>query len=417
LQYQGALVTAGQFGTIAPIGAEQTASGYDLAWKIPGTNQYEVWTTDSNGNFLANITGLVSGNSIALESLETTFHQDLNNDGTIGVTGSVIESFGSTSLLQVGSNYYFKNISSGTGVELQYQGAPVTAGQFSAVPIGAEQTASGYDLAWKISGTNQYEVWTTDNNGNFLANITGLVSGNSTALESLETTFHQDLNGDGTIGIPSVTIEAFGSTSLVEVGSNYYLDNISSGTGPELKYQGAPVTANQFGTIAPIAAEQTASGYDVAWKIPGTNQYEVWTTDSNGNFLANITGLVSGNSIALESLEPTFHQDLNGDGTIGIPPTSAQSGSAMMVEAGNDNFVFRADLGAAPPVTTADKSGWHAPPPSAGDTNITWPHNDAQHDHWQAVQPALDGPDADHHHAAAANFHVADMHASHFIIQ
>jgi serralysin len=116
-------------------------------------------------------------------------------------------------------------------------------------------------------------VWSTDSSGNFIANITGLVSGNSTALEPLETTFHQDLNGDGTIGITTVTIEAFGSTSLVQVGNNYYLDNISSGTGPELQYQGAPVTANQFGTIALIGAEQTASGYDLAWKIPGTNQY------------------------------------------------------------------------------------------------------------------------------------------------
>ena len=54
-----------------------------------------------------------------------------------------------------------------------------------------------------------------------IANITGLVAGNSVALESLETTFQQDLNGDGTIGIPSVTIEAHGSTKLVQVGSNY----------------------------------------------------------------------------------------------------------------------------------------------------------------------------------------------------
>jgi len=42
-----------------PIGAVQTASGYDVAWEIPGANEYTVWTTDSNGNYLSNI-GAVS---------------------------------------------------------------------------------------------------------------------------------------------------------------------------------------------------------------------------------------------------------------------------------------------------------------------------------------------------------------------
>ena len=110
------------------------------------------------------------------------------------------------------------------------------------------------------------------------------VSGNSIALESLETTFHQDLNGDGAIGLVTTVIESFGSTSLVKVGNNYYLESISSGTGPELKYGGAAVVAGQFGSWAPIGAEQTASGYDVAWKNPGADQYTVWSTDSSGNY-------------------------------------------------------------------------------------------------------------------------------------
>ena len=78
--------------------------------------------------------------------------------------------------------------------------------------------------------------------------------------------------------------------------------------------------AGQFGGWTPIGAEQTASGYDVAWKNPGAGQYTVWSTDSNGNYVSNIIGIVSGTSTALESLETTFHQDLNGDGVIGVPP-------------------------------------------------------------------------------------------------
>ena len=78
--------------------------------------------------------------------------------------------------------------------------------------------------------------------------------------------------------------------------------------------------AGQFGEVAPIGAEQTASGYEVAWKVPGADQYSVWVTDKNGNYLSNPLTSVSGTSAALQSIETSFHQDLNGDGTIGPPP-------------------------------------------------------------------------------------------------
>ena len=33
-------VVAGEFGGWTPIGAVQTASGYDVAWELPGANEY-----------------------------------------------------------------------------------------------------------------------------------------------------------------------------------------------------------------------------------------------------------------------------------------------------------------------------------------------------------------------------------------
>ena len=61
--------------------------------------------------------------------------------------------------------------------------------------------------------------------------------------------------------------------------------------------------------------------------LPGSDQYTVWNTDINGNFISNGTGgIVSGSSAALRSLEPSFQQDLNGDGVIGVP-------SAVVIEA------------------------------------------------------------------------------------
>ena len=71
------------------------------------------------------------------------------------------------------------------------------------------------------------------------------------------------------------------------------------------------------GVWEPIAAETTATGYEVAWKAVGSNQFTVMNTDQNGNLISNI-GVVSANSTALQSLESSFHQDLNGDGHIGV---------------------------------------------------------------------------------------------------
>ena len=152
------------------------------------------------------------------------------------------------------------------------------------------------------------------------------MSGSSTALESLETSFHQDLNGDGVIGLGNV-IETLGSTSLVEVGTKFFLDSISTGSGPSLKYTGADIVAGNFYGWTPIGAEQTATGYEVAWKVMGSDQYTIWNTDNNGNYVSSAIGVVSGSSTALELLETSFHQDLNGDGVIGVPSsqTSAET--------------------------------------------------------------------------------------------
>ena len=242
-------MTAGEFGAWTPIGAVQTTSGYDVAWKNTATGLYTVWLTDANGNFLSQPIGAVSGTSTVLEQYETAFNQDLNGDGKIGLPTVVIQTDGNTSLAQVGDNYFFNPVGGGTGPEFKYNGTAVTVGEFGAwSPIGAVQTASGYDVAWKNSSSGLYTVWLTDSNGNFLSQPIGAVPGTSTALEQYETTFNQDLNGDGQIGVPTVVIQTDGSTSLVRVGGNYFFNPVGGGTGPEFKYNGAAVTVGEFGT-------------------------------------------------------------------------------------------------------------------------------------------------------------------------
>ena len=85
-------------------------------------------------------------------------------------------------------------------------------------------------------------------------------------------------------------VESFGSTSLVQVGNNFYFYPVGGSSGPLLKVDGMSVAAGSIG-VELIGAEQTASGYQVALrKAAGADQYTAWRTDSNGNVISNGTG-------------------------------------------------------------------------------------------------------------------------------
>jgi serralysin len=294
-----------------------------------------------------------------LESLETSFHQDLNGDGTIGLLGTIIEATATTALVQVANNYFLDPVAGGSGPELKYQGAPVTSGEFGTyIPLGVEAVSNGYEVAWFDTARNLYSVWSTDANGAYTGNFYQPGPGTSTALEALEPSFQQDLNHDGVIGVPQHTgtaIESIGTTALVQVANNYFLDSVAGGSGPELQYQGAPVTSGEFGAYIPLGVEPVSNGYEVAWFDTVRNLYSVWSTDSSGNYTGNFYQPGPGSSTAFEALEPSFQQDLNGDHTIGIPahasPAAQAASAAPAVQApsagGGDGFAFRADFGVA----------------------------------------------------------------------
>src|SRR4029077_14527748 len=116
--------------------------------------------------------------------------------GLDGQLVATIESFGTTGLQVDGSNRYV--LTGSSTVALRFGGGPVTMGQFGAwTPIGAEQSGGGYLVVWKNAVTDQYVAWSVDGGGNFLSQSAAL-SATSSAIESLETAFSQDLNGDGT---------------------------------------------------------------------------------------------------------------------------------------------------------------------------------------------------------------------------
>src|SRR2546430_1820753 len=234
----------------------------------------------------------------------------------------VIEAQGSTSLVQADNNYHLNNISSGSGPTLKYNGAAVTAGQFDPyVPVAVEQIAGGYQVALERKAVVQGKSGDPDGSGIIIKNAA--YAGNSARLKSLKTGFNQDLNVDGTIGVASTGIEDLGSTSLVQAENNFYLNSISSGSGPTLKYGGAAVTAGQFDPYVPVAVEQIAGGYQVALKYAAGNQFSIWNTDSSGNFISY--AVYAGNSATLKLLETSFQQDLNGDSTVGAAAVTSQA--------------------------------------------------------------------------------------------
>src|SRR5262249_26794419 len=142
LKFSGQDVVTGQFGGLTPIAAEHTASGYELAWKSPGSNLYVLSDIDANGNYLDTIAGPLSASDPTLVSAEIFFQQDLNGDGQVGVLAAPIgatsiETNGNTTLAVSASHFYL--LQNGIGSTLKFSGQDVVSGQFGDLtPIGAE---------------------------------------------------------------------------------------------------------------------------------------------------------------------------------------------------------------------------------------------------------------------------------------
>ncbi|WP_445216641.1 M10 family metallopeptidase C-terminal domain-containing protein [Bradyrhizobium sp. Pa8] len=356
------VIASGDAGVWHAIGAEQSGSGYLVAWKTNGADQYAVWNADSQGSYVSNAVMPTSGSDVALQSIETSFHQDLNGDGVIGVPApapaTVIESYGSTSLAVVGSHYSLFANGASSGPIVTYGATQVIASGDAGVwhAIGAEQSGSGYLVAWKINGADQYAVWNADSQGSYVSNAVMPTSGSDVALQSIETSFHQDLNGDGVIGVPApapaTVIESYGSTSLAVVGSQYSLFANGASSGPIVTYGATQVIASgDAGVWRAIGAEQSGSGYLVAWKINGADQYAVWNADSQGSYVSNAVMPMSGSEVALQSIETSFHQDLNGDGVIGVKASGQgiqPNSTSQFVTETADAFVFQEHQGLDP---------------------------------------------------------------------
>ena len=85
---------------------------------------------------------------------------------------------------------------------------------------------------------------TTDANGKFTTTLSSTLAQSET-ITATEGNTHETTTVS--FVAPVNVIEAFGSTTLVEVGSNFFLDPVSGGSGPELTYGGTPWVAGAMG--------------------------------------------------------------------------------------------------------------------------------------------------------------------------
>jgi hypothetical protein len=417
LKYGGVPITTAELGSYTLIGAAPLSNGgYEVAFENSSTDMFSIWTTDSSGNFVSY--ELLSGTSPALQAIEASFNQDF-----IYPTGSTViqtdtNSFGSTSLVEVGSDFYMYAAGTTTGPELQYNSSPFTASELSSYALigAALLPGGGYEVAFKDASTDQFSIWDTNSSGNFISY--SLYSGNSPVLESLEKSFNQDLNGDGTIGLPTGTTliqtdtNTYGSTSLVQIGTDYYLENSSTGVGPELQYGGVPITSAALGSYTLIgAAPLSGGGYEVAFENSSTNMFSIWTTNSNGNFVSY--ELLSGTSPALQAIEASFNQNFLSPGS--PAPTSPVSQLSVTV-ANSDTFLFAANGNTGSGANTAgasaalfDASSW-----ASGNQFAGFFHDALKGA--SSFQSALGGADSfadpGHHDGAAQTLnHMADLHS------
>ncbi|WP_247456292.1 M10 family metallopeptidase C-terminal domain-containing protein [Bradyrhizobium sp. 166] len=318
IKYAGTPFSAStQVGAWTPVGAEQTADAYQIAWKVIGSDQYSVWNADSNGNYISSATAIVSGSSAILEAFESSFQQDLNTDGLIGISAAsvtMVETAGSTKLDQIGSYYFLDPVSGGTGPSIKYAGTPFSAStQVGAwTPVGAEQSADAYQIAWKVIGSDQYSVWNADSNGNYISSATAIVSGSSAILQAFESSFQQDLNADGLIGIPAASV------TMVETAGSTKLHQIPSPTS-----EGARIGAGNDNFVLPLGIDGDVSNAGISEIVPPDGFALVAISKQLTELLHETP---SDQSHAMSHLGSDFHDAVMARGTINVHMADPNTG-------------------------------------------------------------------------------------------
>ena len=196
------------------------------------------------------------------------------DNGTVSITGSLDVSTAidpsSTGLFQLGSGATLEvAAATGTATQINFQGSSSELIIDNAASFGTNVGTASYagPQLQHFAPGDKIDLKTFSSAGvtlNYNAS-TGVLQVSNSANQVASLDFQTSslagnaafaATSDGATGIfitdvdpPTTVIEALGSTSLVQAGSNYFLNPVAGGTGPELKYNGAPVVAGQIGRL------------------------------------------------------------------------------------------------------------------------------------------------------------------------
>jgi Tryptophan-rich Synechocystis species C-terminal domain len=293
-------------------------------------------------------------------------------------------------------------------------------------------------VALKNAASDTYTVWQTDGNGNVLSAVASSVSGTSSTLESLETIFHQDLNGDGVIDLPTTVIEATGSIVLtlshmtqaatIDAAAKLELTGADSGsvtfnsaTGSLILDHSSEFSGQVFnftGDGNPSSSDQLdlkdiafAAGTTVSYT--GTSSGGTLTVSDAqdhtaqiklaGDYTSSTFSLSSDGSGGTVVIDPVAKQDV-ADGTLsfGAAASTDQQTVGVTPLNGGAGYIGNFTVDAA---NAQDQVGWHfnfdSSPPAktitqSYDVTVTDNHADGTHSSaTQAVSVTIAGPGND----------------------
>ena len=215
----------------------------------------------------------------------------------------------------------------GTGPFLEINGSPVMAGQFPLgwAPVGAVQTASGYEVAWSVPGQNEYEVWDTDSNGAYTSAATGILTGASQELEGVEANFGETFAGAGAEATPT-TIASNGATTLAEVGNLFELNPAGGGTGPLLQLNGSwspPASSRSAGRR--LGRKKPRAGTKSTGACPARTSIWSGTSTAAATSPATARERCQAKTSRWKASMPGFGEDLNDDASVVAPGRFAGS--------------------------------------------------------------------------------------------
>ncbi len=209
----------------------------------------QAWTRSANAALQDSPKALVDQvwQLVNREYVDEKFNQqDFNADGIIGSPYTPIETFGNTKLVQDTTNNLYAQIGNNNPIAIKIGATQITTNSYSGWQTLAAETVNGVNqVLWKYNDSNHLHLWSLDNNWNWQSS-TGWWGLNSSEAFTQETNFQQDFNGDGIIGSPYTTIEAFGNTKLVQDATNNLYAQIGNNNPTAIKIGGTNKALNQL---------------------------------------------------------------------------------------------------------------------------------------------------------------------------